>query len=92
VICCGSERTSAYCPHCGKKLTDKHGLEGLVAQCHKVVKRTVTEARKWEARALDGSNRHAERWGKSARASSVKWGEWAKLLEELMQTKATKGE
>jgi hypothetical protein len=79
VTCCGADRTTRHCPDCGKRLNDSNDLNGLLAQCKRTAEKMFTEANRFE---LDGK---PDARVLSAKRSSEKWSEWARLLEELMK-------
>lgn len=96
--CCGSERTTRFCPECGRKLRADDSLESLLAHCRSIAigKRQAakTEAKNAErfresfySRDTEETNWQAVQCEKRAARNdeiASKWESWAEQLAALL--------
>lgn len=73
--CCDQERSTPYCPMCGKQLDQRPPLRGLLAHCR-------TQQNAGERQKRERSGRLAE----SAQRSINKWKAWGDQLQQLMES------
>jgi hypothetical protein len=79
--CCGAERSTPFCPMCGKRLIRNEGLYGLLLQCRTTEKKMRS---KLEYSARDGDQREKE----SILSSADKWKAWGDALAKLLEDQA----
>lgn len=84
--CCGQDRTTPYCPMCGKQLV-LPPAEELLAYVRFMGVNAEREREKVEkARYRDGGERL-----KQATENAAKWKRWADALEKLIAESEVKG-
>jgi hypothetical protein len=78
--CCGSDRDTAYCGNCGKRLAVSL-LEQLLQHCLRQAKATATVAGTYKLNCR--SNRAIER----AQARADRWAAWAAEIKRILAEK-----
>jgi len=76
--CCGKERTTKYCPDCGKELNADAPLAGLLRHCESTLE-AANKKRKEATEAKDDKSLV------SAEKSIAKWHQWVCALEAVVQ-------
>jgi hypothetical protein len=79
IECCGKERSTRFCPECGKRLVDDPLVE-LLAHVRKTEKLYRTSAAKAMARSLHSKYDNPGYWSEKA----DKWQSWVDALSRLM--------
>jgi len=77
--CCGQERTTRFCPECGKQVSDSSGLYGLLAHCRKSAQHAQKESESWDAH--DPERPAAKR----SKVNAAKWKTWVDVLEKTIK-------
>lgn len=73
--CCGVERTTPFCPACGKRLAHEGSLESLLAYCQERLSRAKYESRITYSRQVR-NDRIARR--------VMQWEAWCAELERVI--------
>jgi hypothetical protein len=83
--CCGSERTSAYCPSCGARLAAPSPLEGLLAHCRKQARSLEAVVATWaDPEVCEAMTPACQAAQARDRARLAKWSAWADGLAALL--------
>jgi Zn-finger nucleic acid-binding protein len=85
--CCGQQRSSAYCPDCGKKLFDGP-LAELMQHLRYAEKQNRTRAEHARMRIKDDSGMEDRLWKRKADDLGVqadRWAAWADALADVMK-------
>ena len=77
--CCGEERTTAYCPDCGKHLGQASPLHQLLSHVRQRIKSQLSEIGSWNTHSPNNE-------GTAKRKKTVaKWQAWADALVEAIK-------
>lgn len=84
--CCDGERSTPFCPQCGKQLTKVSPLTSLVQRCRQSQKGLLTQAERRRLRPSDNPDaiKRSERAVNGLERQAKKWGDWADQLESLL--------
>jgi len=82
--CCGEDRTTPFCPMCGKQLRQPHPLDSLVKHCQVTSKGQRSQAENYR--------RQAENYRRQAKTPDEEKAAWFDSLADAADKKASKWE
>lgn len=92
--CCGHDRSTNYCPDCGKELRKPGPLDELLKHCQREAKiadrRSITAEKRsqnWKKFGYRDKAAEAEKCAESWKGSRIKWDLWAAALQEAIARK-----
>jgi len=86
--CCGQERTTRFCPECGRFVANEHSLNGLLAMLRKRIGTSTKTATFHRTAVNEGSSEH-ESLARRAENDVAKWTAWADALQKRIEGDGT---